>query len=296
MVSVTKTIAKILILITLCFLLFWLARLIPDSFERFYNIVFVSWTYYNRILVGGWMYTLAAVGNLARTVGVIIGIASLFVTWTRKKSLLDIKKWVATAISLEGFYYLCLVPSSIWLFASAGVSATASGVYYTLGVSYLLQIIFTVPFLAVLAFKVFKYRESTIGLQLMKWVGVAFLGYVIALWANSVLRWFDMISTLGVQIFSSGLRLVGVLNAFILMSTAVILAFIWVFSIVKQKDITKEWLGLSLTMVGLHYTIHVVVSYFLGALNSIWLVDIWTIPLLGLGLTILLSGTMRTDG
>jgi hypothetical protein len=283
----TKTIMKIWILATLCFLLFWIIRLIPDSLERFYNIVFVSSDYYNRIVVGGWMYSLAAIGNVARFIGVIIGLVSLFLIWKSTKSFLNIRKLVATALSLESFYYATLIPSSIWLFALAEESTIS----YTLGISYLLQIIFTVPFLAVFAFKLIKHGESPINLQLLKWGGIAFAGYVLALWANTVLRWFDMVSTVGVQIFFTGLRLVGVLNAFIFMFLAVIFAIACAFSLTKQKKSAKKWLGLSLTVIGLHYAIHAVILYSLGMINSIWLIDIWAIPLLGLGLTILLDRT-----
>jgi hypothetical protein len=73
------------------------------------------------------------------------------------------------------------------------------------------------------------------------------------------------------------------------MALAVVFAVVWAFSLIKKKEPMNRWLGLSLTMIGLHYTIYVITSYFLGTIKSVWLVEIWTIPVLGLGLTILLS-------
>ncbi len=285
-----SAVAKIWILAALFFLLFWIARLIPDSVERFYNIVFVSWNYYNRIVVGGSMYTMAAVGNFARIIGVLIGIASLFAVWKNENNLPRIRKWVAAALSLETFYYACLIPSAIWLFALAN-----QGTYsYAWGVSYLLQIVFTVPFLAALAFKLFKQGGNPRGPEITKWVGLAFVGYVLALWANTVIKVaVDKIIIQGVQIFTD-LRLVEVLSAVILMSLAAIFAFAWGRTSAKQSASAKTWLGLSLTMIGLFYVIHVVTSYFLGKLSEVWLIDIWCIPMLGLGLTLLVSRKQAT--
>ena len=100
---------KIWIFICLCSLLFWIVRLIPDGFERFYNVVFVSWDYYYRIVVWGWMYSVAAVGLAGRSIGVILGLVSLFMAWKDTVSFLKIKKWVAAALSLESFYYVSTI-------------------------------------------------------------------------------------------------------------------------------------------------------------------------------------------
>ena len=282
-VSSANKLIKIWIVVSLCALLIWIIRLVPDSLERFYNIVFVSWNYYNRAIVGGSMYSLAAVGIIARLVGAAIGLASLLMVWNNKRSILDLRKWVATALSLESLYYASLIPAIIWLFALAKQSTIS----YNFGISYLIQIVFTVPFLAILAFKLVKNGKKPFSLHLWKWIGIAFLGYVIALWANSVFRWFDMIATSGVQFFFTDVRVVGALNAIVFMSLAVVFAALSAFSLAKQKESARIWMGLSLTMVGLHYTIFVVFSYLVGTLNSIWLMDVWTVPLLGLGLTIL---------
>lgn len=274
--------AKIWILIALLFLLVWIVRLVPNSLERFYNIIFIDWNFYYREVVGGWMYSLATVGLISRFFGVIIGIATLFLSWKRK-NLFEIRKWVATALFLESLYYLLLFPSPIWLLALG----PTSNVYVTLAISYILQIIFTVPFLLLLAVKLFKTEVESFDKKVLKWAGVAFAAYIIALWSNSVLRWVDMILTEGIQFLFSGIISIGALNALVFMSFAVLFAIIGAYSLVRHKDTVRRWIALSLLMVGLHYTIFLVYSYMTNSLNSVWLVDIWTIPLIGLGLVTL---------
>jgi len=276
--------AKFWILVSLLSLLVWIIRLIPDSLGRFYNIVFVSWDYYYRAVVGGWMYSLAAIGIIVRLIGVVIGIAVLFLVW-KHRSFFDIKKWVAAALCLESIYYLLLIPSPIWLFALVGESRAS----YAFGISYVLQIIFTVPFLIILAIKILKHQRHSNISSLLKWVGITFFGYIVALWANSAIRWLDRITMTGASFFSSEANVIGSLTAIVLMSLAVGFSVIAAFYFAKQSKKTIKWLALSLTMVGLYYTIYAIFSYLTGTLNTIWLVDIWTIPLLGLGLTLIIS-------
>jgi hypothetical protein len=275
---------KFWILATLSCLLFWIIRLVPEGLVRFYNIIFVSWDYYPRIVVGGWMYSLATLGILSRLIGVTIGIAALLITWKRK-SLLEIKKLIAIALCWESLYYLLLIPSPIYLIALANEAQIS----YAFGTAFILQIGFTAPCLAILAVKILKQGKKVRSFQLQKWSGIAFSGYIIALWANSGIRWFDMISTTGIQFFFTGINVAGALNHLILMSSAVAFSIIAVISLTKQRKTTEKWLGLSLTMVGIHYTIYAVFSYLIGNLSAIWLVDIWAIPLLGLGITILVT-------
>lgn len=285
MSSATDGKAKFWVFVSLCSLLIWIGRLVPDSLGRFYNLVFVSWDYYYRAVVGGWMYSLAAIGIIARLTAVIIGLVVLLLVWRNRRSFFDVKRWVATALCLESLYYVLLIPSPIWLFALA----IQSRISYTFGVSYVLQIAFTAPFLAILAVKVFKQEKTADKLQVWKWGGLAFCGYTMALWSNSVLRWVDMVSAAGVSFFFTGTSAFGALNAFVFMSLAVVFAVFGVFGLLKRRESAKKWLGLSLLMTGLHYTLYVVFAYFTETLNSVWLIDIWAIPLLGLGISMLIA-------
>jgi hypothetical protein len=284
LVSVGRAV-KVWIFVSLCSLLVWILRWMPGNLERFYNIVFISWDYYPRTIVSGSMYFLATVGMIARLVGVILGLVSVYMVWKGNKGSFLIRKWVATALALEGVYYASFIPAVIFLLALESRSGPFS---YTFGISYFLQVLFTVPFLAVLAFKVHKYERGPNGFQSWKWVGIAFSGYVAALWANSVMRWFDMILAGGLAFLLNGSDGLGFLNAAVFMSFGVIFSVVGAFSLAKQKiGSAKRWLGLSLAMVGLHYVIYLFYSYLIDGLVWVWLIDVWAIPLLGLGISLL---------
>ncbi len=231
------------------------------------------------------MYSVASVGMVARLIGVILGLASFYMVWKGNKSFFKIRRMESTALALESVYYASLIPSVIWLFAlgsSYGIS------FYTLGLGYFLNVLLTVPFLAVLAIKVYKYGKDPNGAQFWKWVGIAFCGYIVALWANAVFRWFDVALADRMALLLGGSTGMLAWNAFILMSSAVFFAIFGGYFLRKQKkSVAIRWLGLALACVGLHYIFHVLVYYFDGALISMWLTDVWAIPLLGLGVSLL---------
>ncbi len=92
----------------------------------------------------------------------------------------------------------------------------------------------------------------------------------------------------GLDFLLSGIDGLGFLNALIFMSFGVIFSVVEAFSLAKQKiGSAKRWLGLSLAMVGLHYVLYMVYSYIIEGLIWVWLIDVWTIPLLGLGISLL---------
>jgi hypothetical protein len=125
---------------------------------------------------------------------------------------------------------------------------------------------------------------------MLKWGTIAFGGYITALWINSIFRWIDMLLIEGVGFLTSGIRAIGFFDAVIFMSLAVIFAVMGVRYNGKEIEVVaRKWIGLSMVMVGLHYVIYLVYSYFVGALNFVLLVDIWTMPLLFLGLALLLA-------
>jgi len=271
------------LLISLCSLLIWILYWLPSSIERFYNVIFISVNYYS--LNRFWIYMPAGVGMLAHLAAVIVGLLSLVLIWKGTRSVFDLRKWVAISLVLEGIYYASLFPSGLWLvtglFGAFDLGATP------LGVAYLLQTFSTTPFLVVLAFKVKNCVKDSNGFDGWKWVGFAFVGYVVALWSNSVFRWFDMVAADGLVVFFSGVAGVGALNAFVFMSLAVMFAVVGLFGFMRKKFRSAlRWLALSLVMVGLHYSIYVLYSYYVDALGSVMLIDVWTIPLLGLGLVL----------
>jgi hypothetical protein len=231
----------------------------------------------------GLVYWLGLAGMIGRFIEVILGLATVYLLWVKAKPFLRTKHFVSLALFLEGAYYFSYVPS-VWFLLRPGFA------YLPLGVGYILQILFTVPFLWVLAFKVATYSKSIQRTHLLKYGAVAFVGYIAALAVNEVSRWTSMISADALRFLLQGIRIVGFLNAVVLMPLAVVLAIAGAFRLFQLREHSAMlWLGASLALVGLNYSIYVIYSYFANSLNSLPLVDVWTVPLLGLGIALMIN-------
>jgi hypothetical protein len=236
----------------------------------------------------GLVYWLGVAGLIGRFVAVILGLTALYLLWVKGKPFLRIKHLVAAAVFLEGAYFFSLTPS-VWFLLRPSFITSVS-----LGVGYVLQILFTVPFLWILAFKVETFRESSQRRSILKFGAAAFLGYVAALAANEVSRWTSMISADTLRFLLQGIRAVGFLNAVVLMPLAVVFASVGAFRLIQQKERSAMgWLGASLAMVGLNYTIYVFYSYLTNSINTLPLVDVWTIPLFGLGIVLIFNSRKK---
>jgi len=120
----------------------------------------------------------------------------------------------------------------------------------------------------------------------MNILGISFVGYIIALWSNSVFHWFGLAFSEGISFLWTEPNSLLAWNSLIVMTLALI------FAITAAFDISKKWfeskrVGLSLTMVGLHFLIYLIFNLITNSLNSVWLTDIWAIGLLGLGISII---------
>ena len=270
------------ILVSLISLLIWIFRWIPESFIRFYNIVFISWDYYPRVLVRGSMYTVAAMGMVSRLIAVILAIWGIYKIWRIKNYSFSTKKILAVAIGLESIYYASLIPSILYLFA---LGSTRNSVFYSMfGIGYLLQVILTFPFLLILAIKLYKSSSDTFNSP--KLVALTFVGYIIALWVNSVFHWIGLLVTQGPSILFGESSILA-WNALILMTLAVISSII--AGLYLSKNRVPTWIGLALTLVGLHFLIYLIYHLLTDSLAAIWLTDIWAIGFLGLGISIMIT-------
>ncbi len=281
---------KFWIFLSLLSLLLWtLYWTIPSSLERIANLI--SGKPIPGESFGGsmyvWMEVSGAIGTTFRSIGILMGIITLYSLSFRNKDIIDVQKLAAGGLFIEAFYYFMVgFPSGVFM-----TTEGYGGAFVTLGISYFLQFLFTVPFLLILAVKVYRHKLNKKGL--VKWAGFTFVGYIGALWVNSVFRWFDMISADGLSVFFSGSRAVGSLNAFIVMSLAIIFSIIGVYYLLKREKNPRFWIGLSLVMVGLHYLIYLIYTYYYGGMiNSVMLQEVWAIPLLGLGVALLRKNSL----
>ncbi|KON33133.1 hypothetical protein AC477_01935 [miscellaneous Crenarchaeota group-1 archaeon SG8-32-1] len=271
------------ILISLISLLVWVLRWIPESFIRFYNIVFISWDYYPRILVRGSMYTVAAIGMISRLIAVLLAIWYIYRIWRINNYSFSTRKILALAIGLEGVYFASSIPSILYLFA---LGSTRNSVFYSMfGIGYLLQVILTFPFLLILALKLYKFSSPSF--SSMKLVGITFVGYIVALWANSVFHWLGLLSTQGPSFLFGEANSILAWNALILMTLAIIFSIIAGFYLSKNR-VTK-WMGLALTLVGFHFLIYLIYHLLTGSLTAVWLTDIWAVGFVGLGISTIIT-------
>jgi hypothetical protein len=262
--------------ISLFSLVLWVLYWFSPSYQHFFNSLYgIPDSYVSRL---GLVFWAAHLGLNARFIGAFLGLTALIVSWCPFATKRKIRVLVGGAVFFEGVYFVLLLPFFWNLFER--------GIFY-LSVSYLLQVLAAAPFLVFLSLKLWRYSGDKN--NLMRWVGLAFFGYVVALWANSVLRWFDMISVEGITFLFDGIRVLGFLNAAILMSAAFIFALAGLMALAKSNAfLGLKWIGLAFAAIGLHYIVYGVYSYFVGALSFTLLIDIWTIPFFGIGLSLLL--------
>ena len=64
-------------------------------------------------------------------------------------------------------------------------------------------------------------------------------------------------------------------------------AFVGAWLLSENKAESVRWFGLSLAMIGAHYVVYLYYSFTVGDLFSAMQLDIWTLPFLGLGISLL---------
>jgi len=139
------------------------------------------------------------------------------------------------------------------------------------------------------------YQSGGENRRFWKWAGLTFTCYMLSLWVNALFRWFDMVRIEGFQLLFTGIIPLGFLNGAITMSLAVVFSFAAARSILEMDQASsKRWIGLALIMLGIHYVIYFIYSQLAGLMNFILLVDVWTIPLLALGTTLLYESRERS--
>ena len=233
------------------------------------------------------------IGLNSRLIGAAIALIALSLFWLGDRPFSKIKSLLATTLVLESVYIVSFLAIARFLFRPSDLfgNTTQLSPFFFLTFNYLLQIVIAVPFLLILALKVYTYKGGIRQkLSLQKWAGIAFVGYVAALAINSVFRWLDMLWSQGLVFLLTGVRALGFLNSAIFMPLGIVFAAIGACTLGRQKVASAlRWFGLALISVGLSYTIYVVYSYWVGALKFAMLVDVWTVPLLGLGVALFIN-------
>jgi hypothetical protein len=288
MVTLTRNV-KIWVLASLISLFIFNFYWIIKSYENFFGYFLQVPEYYSYVNNIGIVFWAGHIGLTARFAGLLLGLVAVFLLWVKAWSFSKVKIIVASALVLEAVNFLGLLPSAQWLL-KAGTRVYSPA----LGIDYLLQFLLITPFLWALAYQVVRYRGNEQPRGFRKWVAAAFVVYVSALVINEFSRWATMISWESLK-FLQGIRLVGFLNAVAFLPLAVVFAVVGAYFLVKQNDVfAMRWFGVSLAVMGLHYAIYLVYSYAVNTMNTVLLVDVWTVPLLGLGIAMIVSSRTRS--
>jgi hypothetical protein len=246
--------------------------MLPSSFKHLFNVILGQPDFYSGNLG---MFVASHIGLLARFFAVILALASGFMLWsTNLTSYTKLTRIVETVLFLEGTYYILLFPSGLWW---VGLG------FNFIGLDYLLRAALAGSALLMLSFKVQDFAK---GMNVLKWIGIAAVSYIIALWFNVVFGWFDMIAVLGSGFLLTGAASWGFLVSLIAMSLAVVFAVAGAHLLSKNLGESVKWFGLSLAMIGLNYVVYLLYSFLSGNLDPAMAIDLWALPFLGLGISL----------
>jgi hypothetical protein len=221
---------------------------------------------------------LPSIGYIFRTIGSFLVVNVAYRIWLKQTiSFPEIRNNLSRFLLMETIYLLTSIPNFIFILMF--------GTLIIFG-SYILQTILTIPFLLLLRRKINNNTDSEINLNIKKWSCITFVAYLGSIWVNHITRWLDMALVGGIPMLLDALNPLGFFNALIILSLSVIFAFIGFFKI-ENDGILSKWFGLSITFIGLHFIILVIFYILQNSPNVLYLFELWTIPLFGVGLSII---------
>ena len=274
---------KVWIAATLCallaYILYWLLGALANPYYLSYGDLPENFAPLSTLIAAD--YVLPVIGNVIRLIGVFLALLSLYLVWGPKPNpFSSVKKKAAVAILFEGIFFLLLLPVNV-LFA-----------FYSgplpIFIAFILQALLVSPLLTVLSFKVWRYRR-TAEETVLKWVGIATIGYLAGIWIVNVFRGLSMISIEGVGSLTSNIASLSFLNPIITLSLSLIFAVAGFYTLQKNgnKRLSTKLIAFALIMLSLHFVIFILYSAITNAWKWILLTEIWPIMLLGLGLNML---------
>lgn len=274
---------KVWIAVTLCalltYILYWLLGALANPYYLSYGDLPENFAPLSILIATD--YVLPVIGNIFRLIGVSLALLSLYLVWGPKPNpFSNVKKKTAVTLLFEGIFFLLLLPVNVLFVFYLGP--------LPIFIAFILQALLVSPLLTVLSFKVWRYRkndEETV----LKWAGVAAIGYLIGIWIINVFRGLSMISIEGVGSLISNITYLGFLNAIITLSLSLIFAVAGFYTLQKKgnRRLSTRLIAVALIMLGLHFVIFILYSAITNTWKWVLLTEIWPIVLLGLGLNML---------
>lgn len=274
---------KVWIVVTLCallaYILYWLLGALVNPYFLSYGDLPENFAPLSILIATD--YVLPVIGNIFRLIGVSLTLFSLYLVWGPKTNAFsNVKKKIAVALLFEGMFFLLLLPVNV-LFA----------LYFgplPIFIAFILQALLVSPLLTVLSFKVWRYRK-TAEETVLKWAGIAAIGYLIGIWIINVFRWLSMTHIEGIGFLISDVTSLGFLNSIITLSLSLIFAVAGFYTLQKKENrrSSTRLIAVALIMLGLHFVIFILYSAITNTWKWVLLTEIWPIVLLGLGLNML---------
>jgi hypothetical protein len=230
------------------------------------------------------------IGLMVRVVGASYALLSAFlILKSEKTSFHAVQNKIFKALLFEGLYYLCFIPAITLL--ALNFSALPSISNMLLSTAFSTQILLITPMLIKLSTKIKNYRTKVDKPSLIRWAGLAYMSFVVAVWITYMLKWREMMAVDPYLFSALSIRILGFLNTVIVQSLAVVFAVVGVLLILRKHGLHKamRWLSLSAIFLGLHIVIYVIYVTHVGITRFIQFGELWLIPLTGVGLYLLLK-------
>ena len=264
---------KIWIFVVLC------SVFVYNLYYLIHGLQFTWWTY---TTLGGpapnYYRTISSIGETLRFIGLFLALqAAYHVLGPKAKPFSTVKNKVSVALILDAAYYITFIPGLLNIM-DYDRFITEMNFFASI---YFLQILLITPFLVILGLKVRNVMET----GLLKWAGIACVGYITAIWVNIAFRWFFMSFQEGIQFLLTGITAFGFLPSILTLSLSPIFAIIGAVKLAKNGNNAIRWFGLSAVMLGAHFVIYLVYNAIAGMLNFAILTEVWAVSLLGLGLS-----------
>jgi len=226
--------------------------------------------------------TTGVIGDGLRLVETILALIAVYAVWGPKPaSFFSVKKKVSVVLLFEAIYFLLTLPI---IFVEIFYLDTTP--IFMLGLA--IQILIAAPALIILASKIWHYTETDAP-NVLKWAGIAAIAYLAGIWFNNVFRWFNTAQSAGIGFLPTGTSSLGFIGIVATLSASLIFA-VAAFYAMFRKHTTKLAIKLSavaLILLSLNFVIYIIYSALTNTMSYVFLVEIWPITLLGLGLGML---------
>ncbi len=228
-------------------------------------------------------YNLPAVtGNVLRVIGVCLSLFAVYQFWGSKaRAYADIKKYITVALLFEAIFWFLQLPTTIIILFGGSVTLLVP-------ISYILYIFLVSPLLIFLSLKVWRLQRSD-KYEILKWGGVAAIGYLTGIWIINVFSWLGMTQIEGLDFLFSGTTSLGFLNSILTLSLSLIFTISGFYSGSRtgNRKLTIRLIALALITLGLFFCIFIVYTSLTNSWNFLLFTEIWPITLLGLGIGML---------